>query len=305
VTESISNRFNGADGLRRIVDIFARLAIASGNDALAEQLARASEIQSYSAGAVITEQGSAENDFFVILSGSVQIERNKRAGPVRTAGSHFGEMSVVDPRATRSATVRAFEDCALARISEPSFAAIANEYPSIWRVVATELAERLRQRLRDVPLKNDRTTVFIGSSREALSIAQAIAKQITGAGRDILVWSDGVFEASSTAIESLEETVRRADVGILVLSPDDKIRSRRKSKRGPRDNVVFELGLFMGAVGRHRSFVVRTTKELKIPSDLLGLTPVQYEDGSDATLEQRLSSVCNELNKQIERLGPK
>lgn len=297
------DRFAGPNGQRLITEILERQSFAGGG--LAERFAAAVQLEAYENGQLIVEQDSTSNDFYVILAGSVQIERNGRAGPTRTSGNHFGEMSVVDPSAKRSASVRALETCVVARIGEPEFSSIAAEAPHIWRTIAKELAERLRQRLRDVPLKNEDTHIFIGSSREALAIAETIRTCVSASSRRVSLWSEGVFAASETNIESLERTVRAADIGVLVLSADDKIRSRKKSSRGPRDNVIFELGLFMGALGRHRTFVVRPQKEMKVPTDLLGVTPLTYREDNIESRGLDLSGVCSELNAAIERLGPK
>lgn len=59
----------------------------------------------------------------------------------------------------------------------------------------------------------------------------------------------------STFIENLMKAVARFDFAILVLTPDDIVQSRSKELAGPRDNVIFELGLFMGNLGAiERSF---------------------------------------------------
>ena len=60
-----------------------------------------------------------------------------------------------------------------------------------------------------------------------------------------------------------------------------------------RDNVLFELGLFMGKLTRYRTILVHPkVKDLKLPSDLQGLTLASYEQGDDATLATRLKPVA-------------
>ena len=49
----------------------------------------------------------------------------------------------------------------------------------------------------------------------------------------------------------------------------------------PRDNVVFEAGLFGGALGIRRTFILHADGS-KLPSDLLGLTSVRYDPASGA-----------------------
>ena len=79
----------------------------------------------------------------------------------------MGEMSVIDPSARRSATVVASEQTIVAWIEERLFAKIASKYPDLWRALALEIADRLRQRgelLRD---PNSKPEIFIGSSSES------------------------------------------------------------------------------------------------------------------------------------------
>jgi predicted nucleotide-binding protein len=60
------------------------------------------------------------------------------------------------------------------------------------------------------------------------------------------------------------------DFAVLALTPDDMIQSRGKSQESPRDNVLIELGLFIGVVGRKRTFIVyNRAADIKLPSDML------------------------------------
>ena len=76
-----------------------------------------------------------------------------------------------------------------------------------------------------------------------------------------------------TFIEALEQELAQSDFAVLTLTPDDQSKSRGKVTRAPRDNVLLELGLFMGHLGRDRTyFVCDKNQNLKIPTDLLGVT---------------------------------
>jgi CRP/FNR family cyclic AMP-dependent transcriptional regulator len=122
----------------------------------------------------------------------------------------------------------------------------------------------------------------------------------------VSVWTDGVFGASQTVVESLLKAVDRSDFAILVLTADDTVVSRDMERAAPRDNCVFELGLFMGALGRDRTFIVKPRGEdIKVPSDLLGVTALEYPLGDPSTLTSRVAPVCNELGKMIAKLDPK
>jgi predicted nucleotide-binding protein len=70
----------------------------------------------------------------------------------------------------------------------------------------------------------------------------------------VLVWNKGVFDFSAHYLESLEEVLEQADFAAVVLTADDQTEVRKQSVKLPRDNVNFELGLFIGGLGRERCF---------------------------------------------------
>jgi hypothetical protein len=88
------------------------------------------------------------------------------------------------------------------------------------------------------------------------------------------------------------------------LSPDDLLTSRNESTAAPRDNVLFELGLFMGALGRKRTFIVydRSAK-LKLPSDLAGVAAATFEPHSSGNLQSALGAAATLIENQILKLG--
>ena len=122
-----------------------------------------------------------------------------------------------------------------------------------------------------------RPTVFVGSSSEALSVARKF-KEVLEPDVEVVLWDEGLFELGEDTLSSLLKFVSVFDFGLFVLTPDDLVKSRKFRSPAPRDNVVFEMGLFMGALGRRRAFpvVVSPAKNrVKVPSDLLGNTDVR------------------------------
>jgi CRP/FNR family cyclic AMP-dependent transcriptional regulator len=98
--------------------------------------------------------------------------------------------------------------------------------------------------------------------------------------------------------------VDEADFAALVFGPDDKVMSRKIEEMAPRDNVVFELGLFMGDLKRERTFIVKEHKaDIKIPSDLLGLTPITYVHHEPAPLASAVGPVALDIMKRVQALG--
>ncbi|WP_441227902.1 TIR domain-containing protein [Tardiphaga sp. 20_F10_N6_6] len=147
--------------------------------------------------------------------------------------------------------------------------------------------------------------VFIGSSVEQLELAYAIQDNLQ---HDIesTVWDQGVFELSRTAMASLIDQLDDSDFGIFVLAPDDVTTIRKTDKSTVRDNVVFELGLFIGRLGSERCFLVvpANVEDLHLPTDLLGITPANFSpDRQDGNMQAALGSACNRLRKAINRLG--
>ncbi len=118
--------------------------------------------------------------------------------------------------------------------------------------------------------------VFVGSSKEQLALAHAI-QECLAQDADVTVWTQGVFEVSKSALESLLAVLDRMDYGVFVFAPDDLVTMRGKKMQAARDNVVFELGLLMGRLGRGHGFIVAPEgHDLHVPTDLLGTTPALY-----------------------------
>ena len=303
---TVLSRFTGAAGRRRLVAALSRQPIVQGSKDIATALAEKCNLQTVLAGAVLIEQGGPDNDLFFVLAGSFAILVNGREVARRSAEQHVGEMAMLDAKARRSATVVAREDSVVARITESNFDYIASTTPTLWKNIACILADRLRQRNDLVRQRNDVPHVFVGSSRESLPIANVVQ---TGLAHDpflVTVWTNGVFGPSQFAIEALERAAVESDFAILVLGPDDVVTSRRHRNRAPRDNVILELGLFIGAAGHDRIFLlVPSGLDIKIPTDLLGVTPVMYSPDDTVDLTLRLTTPCTELRTAITRMGPR
>jgi hypothetical protein len=145
--------------------------------------------------------------------------------------------------------------------------------------------------------------VFIGSSTEGDKIAYAIQENLEN-DCDIYVWTQGVFELGSSYLESLINELDKADFAILVLTEDDITISRNQQTVSPRDNVLFELGLFMGRLGRNRSFFVYDkNKNIKIPSDLSGISGAAFTMQQSGNLKASLGAACNKIRNSLVKTG--
>ena len=273
---------------------------------MAKRLSSAGSLQEYSAGKIIARQGGTDNDMYMIISGSVTISVNKREVAVRGRGSHVGEMALIDSTARRSATITTKEKTVVLKLSESKVAHIALKFPAYWRRIAVELAARLRERTKFIREPNPISNVFIGSSSEALKEAYYISSALKRNGLTCKLWTQGVFELSQTTIEDLIKASLDCDFAILFLTPDDMTNSRGRKKASPRDNVVFELGLFMGAIGRDRTLIiVPNDVDLKLPTDLLGVTRATYNRKRRLSVGKKLREVLKVLRRKISLLGPK
>ena len=273
---------------------------------MAEALAASAEVTPFTSGSIIIEESAPDNDLYFILAGTVSIRVFGREIAVRTAGQHFGEIALLDPGKPRSASVVADGETVTARMSAAAFATLADTSPRLWKNVARTLANRLSQRNRLVRPMNPRPALFVGCSAEALPIGKAIQSALEHDPVVVRVWTDDTFKASQYPIESLEVELGKVDFAALVLSPDDEVISRNRTREAPRDNLVFELGLFMGALGRSRTFLIRPHgTDIKIPTDLSALTALTYQSDPGGTNSTDTASVCNELRATIMAMGPR
>lgn len=114
--------------------------------------------------------------------------------------------------------------------------------------------------------------VFIGSSTEGKDVAERLAARLDSNGSiETKVWTQSVFDVGGHVLDALILQASTVDFAVLVLRPDDFVESRDARSQAPRDNVVFELGLFIGALGKNRTYMVQPDGvDLKLPSDLAG-----------------------------------
>ena len=299
-------RFTGPAGRCFVLDALRDQPTIGESANLAETICDHAAVMGFDQDSTIIEESAPDNDLYFILAGVVSIRVGGREIAVRTAGQHIGEMAVVDPGQPRSASAVAEGEVVVARMSAKTFIDLAETHPRLWRNIARVLADRLRQRNRFVSSVNPRPVLFLGSSTESLPTAQGIQSALAHDPIVVKVWTDDTFEASSFPILSLEYELSQVDFAVLLLSPDDKVVSRGTTSDAPRDNIVFELGLFMGALGHSRTFLVYPQGlEIKIPTDLAGITPLTYEQRTQFELPSAIAPACNQLRNLILKIGPR
>jgi Predicted nucleotide-binding protein containing TIR-like domain len=142
-------------------------------------------------------------------------------------------------------------------------------------------------------------SIFIGSSGEGRAVAHALRANLREDG-EVTVWDQGVFEPGAGILQSLTAELRQTDFAILVFRSDDLVTSRTVSTPGPRDNVLFELGLFIGRLGSSRTYAVMSSADrLKIPSDLGGIVFATYTPREDGDLVRAVGSAADDIRSAI------
>lgn len=121
--------------------------------------------------------------------------------------------------------------------------------------------------------------LFIASSSESISIVEAITIKLSTTC-DISQW-DNAFNPSSFTFPTLARKANEVSYAIFVFHPDDEIIIRDNVYSIVRDNVLFELGLFVGKLGIERCFIICPDsigeRNLRIPTDLSGITFCTYD----------------------------
>lgn len=145
--------------------------------------------------------------------------------------------------------------------------------------------------------------VFLGSSGKQAKLLQALTRGL----EDLAVvepWTT-VFNPGTTTLGRLLELSHEVDFAIFVFAADDWTTTPSRApdtvagQASPRDNVVFEAGLFGSALGMKRTFILHA-RESKLPSDLLGLTLVRYDDAATGA---EMRAINQKLRKAIEDEG--
>lgn len=152
-------------------------------------------------------------------------------------------------------------------------------------------------------MQTQKPRIFIASAVESLNVANAINLNLDH-DAEVTVWKDG-FKISTDNVVSLLNRARASDFAVFVFTPDDVSTIRQQDKLTVRDNVLFELGLFVGSLGKDRCYIVKPRGEdLHIPTDLLGLEPADYQaERTDSNLAAAVNAPCTLIRSRIEELG--
>lgn len=154
----------------------------------------------------------------------------------------------------------------------------------------------------------DKPRIFLGSSGQQASLLETLTRGLERVAR-VEPWT-GVFDPGTTTLGRLLDLTREVDFAAFIFARDDWTSAATANpasappgappgQASPRDNVVFEAGLFGGALGMERTFILHA-RDSKLPTDLLGLTCIRYADPLTPA-ERR--GICQKLRQAIEHQG--
>ena len=139
--------------------------------------------------------------------------------------------------------------------------------------------------------------IFLGSSGQQARLLDALTAGLDDLA-DVEPWTT-TFNPGTSTLERLVELTREVDFAAFVFAHDDwTSHGEAPGQASPRDNVVFEAGLFGGVIGMRRTFILHANGA-KLPSDLLGLTCVRYAETTPAEVDE----ITQKLRRAIEAEG--
>ena len=151
----------------------------------------------------------------------------------------------------------------------------------------------------------EKPRIFLGSSGQQAKLLDALTRGLEEVAR-VDPWTTS-FNPGTTTLERLLELAHEVDFAAFVFARDDWTSANTKAspaagagQASPRDNVVFEAGLFGGTLGMRRTFILHANGA-KLPTDLLGLTSIRY---GDTTTPAQIRAINEKLRKAIEDQGP-
>jgi hypothetical protein len=148
----------------------------------------------------------------------------------------------------------------------------------------------------------EKPRLFIGSSSESKRIARRV-QICLGDTVDAEVWNQGIFEPGAGILETLEGKSFTFDFALLVFGADDITTSRDTPEPSVRDNVLLEFGLFVGQLGRERTFFLYDKRNRpKIPTDLSGIVALTYDGNRmDANPDAAVVEACEKIEEKVRK----
>ena len=141
--------------------------------------------------------------------------------------------------------------------------------------------------------------IVIFSSSESLRLAKCIQAYLHPDTYTTRVWSDGFFKLSQSYIANFQDIQYEYDFAVVVCGADDMLTTRGKRRAATRDNVLLELGMCISSFTLNRVIIVKH-KEVKLPSDLDGINPVDYTFSEGEDIDAIAGTICAKIQQHID-----
>jgi len=144
-------------------------------------------------------------------------------------------------------------------------------------------------------------TLFIGSAKESEAVVDALEAEL----RDVVTverWDLDTFRPGRFTLPQLSSAGQRADFAVFVLGQDDRTESRGHAQPSPRDNVIFEAGLFTAILGTERTFFLVDAHGTKIPSDWSGIGYLTYDPAKQRPRDVVFEAV-RKIKERVHEMG--
>ena len=117
--------------------------LAGCTDRELDRIGRLAEQIDVRAGEVLTREGRAGHEFYVIVRGQAEVTRDGETLALLGPGDHFGELAALVPH-RRTATVRMITDGEVLEVSQREFDTLVADSPQLSRKLLITLATRLQ-----------------------------------------------------------------------------------------------------------------------------------------------------------------
>jgi len=146
----------------------------------------------------------------------------------------------------------------------------------------------------------DKPRIFIGSSTPGYDSAQALKDHLSSSG-DCYLWKEpGIWEPNQSTFDNLIRMCGYFDFGVFVATADDLTLHNNAIVIEPRDNVILEMALFLGAMGRDKSFLL-VEDGIQLPSDFDSIYMPRFKKGDPQSLQQAAEQYRQRIEENYEQ----
>jgi TIR domain/Predicted nucleotide-binding protein containing TIR-like domain len=134
-------------------------------------------------------------------------------------------------------------------------------------------------------------TVFISGSSEARPLLRLVQQELFH-DANVVTWMDAPFSLTQPPVAQFSQSVSAADFVVVLVDFSEAVRTRG------RENLVFEIGYFIGRLGTDRVLIFNTNQDqpsLRIPSDMAGLTVLRAK----STGPERTPEVARQIAEEV------